>query len=114
MGRALPIESTGATKKLSAPSTGRRNEIQRPSGLTWGARFVAGARRVCSGISSTGGADSGALEQPRIRAVSPVRTDRLDGMVSKVLEEESMTTYKVGYIVGSLSKDSINRILSKA
>ena len=25
-----------------------------------------------------------------------------------------MTTYKVGYIVGSLSKDSINRILSKA
>ena len=25
-----------------------------------------------------------------------------------------MTTYKVGYIVGSLSRDSINRILSKA
>ena len=25
-----------------------------------------------------------------------------------------MTTYKVGYIVGSLSKDSINRLLSKA
>jgi chromate reductase len=36
------------------------------------------------------------------------------GMESKVLEEELMTTYKVGYIVGSLSKDSINRLLARA
>ena len=29
-------------------------------------------------------------------------------------EESTMTTYKVGYFVGSLSSTSINRILSKA